>query len=1388
MDECGKSPARVTVNRVVMWRRRLRSARRRLWVVVAVFAGVLVCSGPAMALGQRGHVFCETCTLAGAQAGDGQVSDPGGVAVSEAGGASGDVFVLDRGNSRIDRFDAEGRFVSAWGYGVNKEGKAGKYEVCDSECKAGVSGGKKYQFSPSVLAISVDNCRNGKGEVCSTTEDPSVGDVYVAATFEHEEEEYEAIDKFTPEGEPIEASHIVKYVQEEGQKRSEAESEELLAEETHGLAVAPDGTVWLYYEEELYGLSDVRLTEATVKQKPLSLSLGGEPAAGLAADASGDFYVAQHLNGSEGTRNVVSKWATVEKEAHEPALENLAEEVDGQATSAVAVDAERGDVYLDHTTSVAAFTQSAALIERFGEGDFEDSGGVAVNAQSRVVYASDPAGDRIDVFVPEPPGSPRVDDVSAQDVTGESAQVDAQIDPDGAKTSFYVEYGPAKVSCVSEPAACTRLSAEALSEGPDEGFGDVPVSVTLEAAKAARLEPHTTYRYRVVAHNAETPSGGDAGESREGSFTTLPVTGPFTADGREWELVSPAEKEGGSVEPITQANGLSQAAANGSAITYVMDGPFGRPEGSRSLEPTQVISSRGRSGWSSQDIATPNQHGIGVELDYTEYQAFSSDLSVGLVEPYLGVRRFAEPPLSPALPGEEKQEKTIYLRNDAPVTPTAPPREATETEKQLAGEEHAIYLRAGEDGEVMSNPGYVALVNGANVLPGQAFGPEIREGGEEQSVHFVSATPDLTHVVIRSTLAALTAGSAKGHNLYEWEGAGNPAQGALHLINVLPGEEEKAATGAELGGTFTGGAGLNIRHAISQDGSRVFWCGFCGTSKAHLYMRDISARDFKGESVQLDSVQPGAEGTGSEEAYPDRPVFQTASGDGSQVFFTDEERLTVGSGALRGKPDLYEFDLDSDTLTDLTPPVKGESAAVRGLVLGAGEDGTSVFFVANGVLSSGARAENAEQTEHAVPGGCEANGEATPPLDATCNLYVEHYDTQTSVWEEPQFIAVLSNEDQPDWEGPKLGADLGEITSQVSPSGSYLAFMSDRSLSSFEGHRYDNRASALGAEGTPAEEVYVYDAQSNAVVCASCDPSGARPTGVYDPAGSGINPEGLGLLVDRPKTWEGKWLAGSVPGWTKIHGDYAQYQSRYLSNNGRLIFDSPDALVSADTNGKEDVYEYEPAGVPRGKHECTSQSATFSARAAGCVGLISSGTSTHESAFLDASVSGGEGPEGKELSEGAGDVFFVTAEKLVPQDADSAFDVYDAHECTTSSPCIPPARTETPAQCEASSSCRPYTPAPPSAPQAPASAARGPSGNLTPKQTVLSNTTSKKPKPLTRAQKLARELASCRAHHKHSKAKRQACERLARRRYGPEHAAPKARKASPDKKTKARSR
>ena len=299
-------------------------------------------------------------------------------------------------------------------------------------------------------------------------------------------------------------------------------------------------------------------------------------------------------------------------------------------------------------------------------------------------------------------------------------------------------------------------------------------------------------------------------------------------------------------------------------------------------------------------------------------------------------------------------------------------------------------------------------------------------------------------------------------------------------------------------------------------------------------------------------------------------------------------------------------------------------------MIGASEDGSYIYFVASGALAPGSER-----------GACYSE-------EATCNLYVRHYSG--GEWEPAQLIAVLSGEDAPDWDAIKgrSGSELSFMTSRVSPNGQWLAFMSERRLTGYDN---EDRGSEEPGERLD-EEVYLYNAQNGSLVCASCNPTGQRPAGVLDEASklprtgpNGEKTEGVGLVIDRGEIWGKHWLAGSVPGWTRTSGTSSIYQSRYLSNSGRLFFNSPDALVpaveeelKAGKTSKEKVYQYEPQGLG----SCAS--------AGGCVGLISSAGAQHETAFLDASANGN-------------DIFFLSAEPLVQLDKDESFDVYDAHVC-----------------------------------------------------------------------------------------------------------------------------
>ena len=237
--------------------------------------------------------------------------------------------------------------------------------------------------------------------------------------------------------------------------------------------------------------------------------------------------------------------------------------------------------------------------------------------------------------------------------------------------------------------------------------------------------------------------------------------------------------------------------------------------------------------------------------------------------------------------------------------------------------------------------------------------------------------------------------------------------------------------------------------------------------------------------------------------------------------------------------------------------------------------------------------------------------------------------------------------------------------------------------------------------------------------------------------------------------------------WTQYSLGFSLYQSRYLSNEGRLFFESNDGLVPLDVNKTWDVYQYEPQGVgPAGGCSTASDSGSqvflpahaFEAggvsgeEPAGCVGLISSGTSPEESVFLDA-------------SEGGGDVFFLTNSKLTPADFDSSADVYDAHECTTATPCFatPPAP---PPPCDTGDSCKPAPSPQPQIFGAPASSTFQGPGNAAPPPPPKGKTAAQ-----IRAEKLTKALKACRK--KHSRHKRQACERQARRAYGAKPAAKK---------------
>lgn len=1352
---------------------------------------MLACaSPPAGALTQRGHSFAFSFGEPGT--GDGQLSSPSSVAVDEH---TGDVYVSDAANNRIDMFapqrDGEGHitgytFQSAWGWGV-ADGEH-HYETCTAACLPGIASTASQEEGkhPGALddpgQIAVDNS--------TSPTDPSRGDVYVIANRRYERS---VIEKFSPTGEYL----GLLADQEEAEYRGLAQ----------GLAVDSNGLVWVSWEEEeITGYSDAQPTLPEAEyQLGVDETEGAPLRPGLAVSTITvgahtqdrlDFDIEPGGEETEGKK--ASAWCTklacttaemdaftvepsVSEEhhgvAHEFQEQLLVPRFSPASTTGLAADSSDQTVYLDTATAITAYDASGRQVQTFGGPEpgfagLSGAGGLAVDHAAAqavgLVLAADTATGQIDVFAPAPAGPPSVEALSASGVTATGAQLHATIDPAGAPGSYTFQYGTSP---------CTQGGCQQTPSQPlPETFGAQPFTAT-----TGPLQPTTVYHYRVLATNH---AGGEPHTftSVEGAFTTPPASGQAPADGRVWELVSNAPAANASFEAISELGGQIQASTSGSALAYIASGTVGEPEGNRNLEVTQMLSTRqGSEGWHATDIDTPNQNGLGLSLDNSpEYRLFSTTLALALVQPFVpaeGAGRLAEPPLSPPLTPAEAggQEKTAYLRDDVPTGAAqahALEDLAPETcEPELP--ESCSFQQASANGQTMHNPGFLPLVTAANDS-GQTSGGEPTHFGEV--LRTVTATPDLRHVLLGSRVPLTYKGqpSEEGEtvqksqeNLYEW------TAGQLTLINLLPGASSPAPS------TSFGYLGAIVRHAVSEDGSRVIFSADGGST---LYLRDTATS----ETVRLDVPQ------GVEESYGAGATFQTANADASRIFFTDTEPLLPGAGRA-GTADLYVCELgenpvthqpqnpithtpDQCALTDLTPAHDGESAQVQGTVLGASEDGTSVYYAAQGVLTN---APN-PQGEHASANRCAAEGALS---GNTCNLYLDRYDPSSGEWQ-TTFVAALAAADQagrgdsPDWKSPgSNGIDLGGVTSRVSPDGSHLAFMSERSLTG-----YDNEDATSATPGERVdEEVFEYTAptseeqahnQPGTLVCVSCDPSGARPHGVFDPADGEPSVEGAGLLVDRPRIWEGRWLAGSVPGWTKIQREGALYQSRYLSNSGRLFFDSPADLLPAAVNEREDVYEYDPQGVPHGPNACATESQGFIAAAGGCLGLISSGESPHESAFLDASETGGQTPAGEPLAEGGADVFFISAAALAPQDTSNGFEVYDAHECSPASPCetFPPSETQT--ACDSTETCRPgggeESPGPLGTPSA--SASPSSSSTAVSRGQVLATKTSSPPakpaKPPTVKQKLAKALASCRRQH-HRKRPRAACERSARRRYRP---------------------
>jgi sugar lactone lactonase YvrE len=255
-----------------------------LCALVATVGAPAVGADPASAEGSFG----------GPGEGAGQFVEPQGIAVDRE---SGDVYVLDSYNHRVEKYTREGAFLLAWGWGV-ADGATKAPQTCVTVCHAGLRGhgGGELGFAEGV---AVDN----------DPLSPSHGDVYAVDIGNRR------VEKFSPAGEFLLAfgGGVNETARETGETANEnvcpvkpgdrcgagvegtADGQFAFHAEGDIVAVGPTGTVYVGDLNRVQELTPEGAYQGQVTLPPPEAS--GPEAGGvnaLAVDAAGDLYVVRN--------------------------------------------------------------------------------------------------------------------------------------------------------------------------------------------------------------------------------------------------------------------------------------------------------------------------------------------------------------------------------------------------------------------------------------------------------------------------------------------------------------------------------------------------------------------------------------------------------------------------------------------------------------------------------------------------------------------------------------------------------------------------------------------------------------------------------------------------------------------------------------------------------------------------------------------------------------------------------------------------------------------------------------------------------------------------------------------------------------------------------------
>jgi hypothetical protein len=465
------------------------------------------------------------------------------------------------------------------------------------------------------------------------------------------------------------------------------------------------------------------------------------------------------------------------------------------------------------------------------------------------------------------------------------AQFGVQLNAGGAATSYYAEYGPT-------PGYGSRTPAKVLSAlGTPQG-----VAVNLTG-----LAPSTTYHARFVATNAI----GSAASS-DLSFTTQAngvVTGPCPnetirvqqgstrlPDCRAYEMVSPVDKNGGSVSAlpldIVWQKAFSAVSPNGEVAAFWSYQAFAN---SVSSNVNSYRAARGSTGWDTVAMNPPTP-GPGLNIGVGKIWPVGStkDLS----------HFFLDSPL-PLVP----QDKSQFL-----LSPTVE-------------ETDAYTVSPGEGVSWISQP------DGYESSPSASW--------------WIGSTSDGKRLYFQSerTLVPEAAGRVSGSILYE------RADGHTKMVGLDSAGEPVSTCGSILANSKGEFGGENYPRspdygAISEDGSRVYFTSPDPTFAREIPACEVPAQLYLRSGNQTTEVSRSRRSTSDPDPSP--AVFQAAAENGGVVYFSSNAALTEDA-SLGADGMLYAYRAATDQL-ELVVPSGFEN------VLISSNDGSRVYYVRDGSI------------------------------------------------------------------------------------------------------------------------------------------------------------------------------------------------------------------------------------------------------------------------------------------------------------------------------------------------------------------------------------------------------------------------------------------------------